>query len=174
MRSVLCESFVPLHYGFGDKHFVKCDDGSIKQFTKKLVLEELSWWISVEIAETFWGKVFVTGVVDGTSFLCQSFGGYIGNKELYSVHKAHSLQKVMGICTSRGYWIKNFAGCGGSGRYSDMKLLDYIMDGDKAELQKDPDAPNLISFFGLTPETARLVKTCWSSTAVSRVLQGNF
>ena len=48
--------------------------------------------------------------------------------------------------TTRGYWVKYFAGYGGSGRYSEMKLLNYIIADLVEEIEEDPQVRNLITF----------------------------
>ena len=102
VRLALCTDFVPLHYGFSDKHFVKCDDGVKRKFTKELVFGELSSWISLKIADRFWDRVKIIAVGDGTYIYSENFGGFLGNKELFSGHKLRCLQKVMCFGTTRG------------------------------------------------------------------------
>ena len=43
--------------------------------------------------------------------------------------------------TTRGYWVKNYAGYGTSGRYGDKTLLDYsyIIDELEEELREYPN-----------------------------------
>ena len=155
VRLALWTDFVPLHYGFSDKHFVKCDDGVKRKFTKELVFGELSSWISLKIADRFWDRVKIIAVGDGTYIYSENFGGFLGNKELFSGHKLRCLQKVMCLGTTRGYWVKNFAGYGGSGRYSDKKLLDYIISDLEEELEEYPNAKNFINFFDLKADTSK-------------------
>ena len=62
---------------------VSCADG-MKPFTKELVFSELSSWMSLQIADTFWNKVKVISVADGTYIYCEKAGGFWGNKELFS------------------------------------------------------------------------------------------
>jgi len=155
VRDALLRGFVPFHYGFGDQHVVTCDDGSKRKFTKELVFGELSSWMSLKIAERFWDGVRIISIADGTYIYCENFGGFAGNKELYSGHKMRHLQKVMCFGTSRGYWVKIFAGYGGSGRYSDKKLLDYIIEDMKKELERNPEAKKFLTFFGLTADAAK-------------------
>ena len=100
VRDAICRDFVPLHYGFGKKHFVLCDDGVVRQFTQELVFGELSSCMSSKISEKFWNDVKITAVGDGTYIYCQHFGGFAGNKELFSGHKSRTLQKVMCFVTS--------------------------------------------------------------------------
>ena len=96
-------------------------------------------------------------IADGTYIYCENFGGFEGNKELFSGHTLRCLQKVMCFCTTRGYWVRNFAGYGGSGRYSDMELLvlDYIIEDLEGSLEADPNARNFLSFFNLTADAAK-------------------
>ena len=146
MRDQLCTDFVPLHYGFGPEHMVSCADG-MKPFTKELVFSELSSWMSLQTADTFWNKVKVIGVADGTNIYCEKPGGFWGNKELFSAHKLCALQKVMFLATTRGYIVCNNAGFGGSGKCSDKNLLDLILANDEEAVARDQGARNLISFF---------------------------
>ena len=83
VRKALCNDFVPMHYGFTDKHFVKCEDGVKRLFSKELVFGELSSWISLKIALEFWKGVKIVAVADGTYIYCENFGGFEGNKELF-------------------------------------------------------------------------------------------
>ena len=108
----------------------------------------------LQISNEFWDGVKIVGVADGTYVYSQNFGGFEGNKELFSGHKLRTLQKVMCFGTTRGYWIQNVGGFGGSGRYSDKKLLDYIIEQCEKDLEKDPETKNLISFFDLEPDKA--------------------
>ena len=62
VREAICSDFVPLHYGFSEKHFVKCGDGIKRQFTKELVFGELSSWMSLKIADKFWERVKIIAV----------------------------------------------------------------------------------------------------------------
>ena len=106
-------------------------------------------------------RVFFSVMADSKGFFfrahhiySQNFGGFEGNKELFSGHKLRTLQKVICFGTTRGYWIQNVGGFGGSGRYSDKKLLDYIIEQCEKDLEKDPETKNLISFFDLEPDKA--------------------
>ena len=77
MRDQLCTDFVPLHDGFGPEHMISCADG-MKPFTKELAFSELSSWMSLQIADTFWNKVKVIGVADSTYIYCEKAGGFLG------------------------------------------------------------------------------------------------
>ena len=112
--SMRTRDVVPLHYGFVDQHFVKCDDGQNRPFTKDLVFGELSTWMSLEIAEKLWNGENILDVGDGTYIYCENFDGFFGNTELFSGHKMRTFAKSMCISSSRGYWVKVFAGYGGS------------------------------------------------------------
>ena len=84
--------FVPYHLGFGSQHFYNGENGP-ERVTRDLVNGELSTWISQQIGE----KVFdmnSSGVADGTYIYLQSFGGFEGQKKLYSGQKKRKLSKL--------------------------------------------------------------------------------
>ena len=74
-----------------------CDDGATRQFTKELLLNELSSRVGTSIAIEFWEIAKVIAVADGTYnvIYCENCGGYMGNEELFPGHKLRALQNVM-------------------------------------------------------------------------------
>ena len=85
----LGRDFVPYHLGFGPQHKFNG-----KRVTRDLVNGELSTWISKQIGE----KVFKSepsGIADGTYIYLMNFGGFEGNKKLYSGQKKRLLSKVI-------------------------------------------------------------------------------
>lgn len=84
----LSEDFVPHHLGFGDQHKYKG-----QPLTRDLVNGELSTWIAQQIGKRIFNKN-PSGVADGTYIYIMNFGGFEGNKLLYSGQKKRLLSKV--------------------------------------------------------------------------------
>ena len=80
--------FVPSHLGFGPEHMFEG-----KPFTRELVHDELSTWIAEQIGKKIFKKK-VAGIADGTYIYMMNFGGFAGNKKLYSGQKKRTLSKV--------------------------------------------------------------------------------
>ena len=84
----MTKQFVPHHLGFGPEHMFEG-----KPFTRELVHDELSTWIAEQIGKKIFKKK-VTGIADGTYIYLMNFGGFSGNKKLYSGQKKRTLSKV--------------------------------------------------------------------------------
>lgn len=94
----LRKHYVPYHLGFGPLHQYEGEP-----FTRELVNGKLSTWISQEIGKKVFQKN-VSGVADGTYIYLTNFGGFQGNKKLYSGQKKRPLSKVRFWCrSSRNY-----------------------------------------------------------------------
>lgn len=85
---LLDKQFVPHHLGFGPLHKFNGE-----KVTRDLVHSELSTWISQKIGQKVF-KTNMSGVADGTYIYIMNFGGFEGNKMLYSGQKKRTLSKV--------------------------------------------------------------------------------
>lgn len=86
VRQALYEKFVPCHLGFGVEH----------KLTMDRIRNDLSTWMCKAVSENLF-KRWVVAVIDGTYIFCMNFGGFLGQKLLYSLHKKRRLSKVRKI-----------------------------------------------------------------------------
>ena len=91
----LIQDFVPNHLGFGPQHKYNG-----KPVTRDLVNGELSTWLSQQIGKKIF-KRNLSGVADGTYIYLMNFGGFEGQKKLYSGQKKRKLSKVS--CTIQSF-----------------------------------------------------------------------